>query len=233
LKGVIPDIILPSTFDYLESEEGTEENAMKWDEIKTTEYDKLNRVQPYLPELARRSARRVAASRDFAYVTEDIALVKKVMADKSASLNELQRLKENADNENRKKIRDAELKGRKPQEAKIFDLTLKNGEVEMKEEKPADTNAVAETELKPDDSKTAPLVSTNTIDVVTTNRVAAANVNADADAEADADKPKPAAPAVLSPEERAPLEEAEHILLDYISLLRANSALTADSPKTP
>jgi carboxyl-terminal processing protease len=124
LKGVVPDIILPSTYDYMETEESSEEYALKWDEIKPTEFDKLNRVQPYLPQLEKRSTARVAKSKDFAYVTEDIGLVKKAMADKSVSLNEKQRLKESGENEERKRVRDAELKSRKPSTEKIYDLTL-------------------------------------------------------------------------------------------------------------
>src|SRR5579883_1957772 len=81
LKGVVPDIVLPSSYDYMETEEAREENAMPWDTIASTKYDKLNMVQPYVAELEKRSAKRVAASQDFAYVREDIDLVKKTMSD--------------------------------------------------------------------------------------------------------------------------------------------------------
>jgi hypothetical protein len=100
-------------------------------------------VQPYLSELQKRSAARVAKSKDFAYVTEDIGLVKKAMSDKTVSLNERQRLQETAETEVRRKVREAELKARKPAEEKVFDLTLKNNEVVMKEEAKPGTNDLA------------------------------------------------------------------------------------------
>ncbi len=212
LKGVIPDIILPSSYDYMETEEGSEEYAMKWDEIKPTEYDKLNRVLPYLPELEKRSAARVAKSRDFAYVREDIDLVKKAMTEKSASLNEHQRLKEGAEAEARKKTRDAEMKARKPSDEKVYDLTLKAGEVVMVEEKKSDTNTVAVNDAQPS-LKLTPPSDTNTTDTAS----AAA---------------KPAPPELPNPEEKAPLDEAERILMDYISLMQTSQPLTAQQPQT-
>ena len=77
LKGVVPDIALPSSYEFMETEEGAEDYAMKWDEIGSAKFDKLDRVQPYLAELQKRSAKRVAVSKDFAYVNEDIVLDEK------------------------------------------------------------------------------------------------------------------------------------------------------------
>jgi carboxyl-terminal processing protease len=215
LKGVVPDIILPSTYDYMETEEASEENALKWDEIRTTDYEKLNRVGPYLPELEKRSAARVAKSRDFAYVNEDIDIVKKAMADKTVSLNEKQRLQESAEAETRRKAREAELKARKLPEEKVFDLTLKNGEVVMKEEPKPGTNDL-----------TVESLGTNSPQVTVTN--AASGTNGLAVGEDAAVKP---APSEIPPEEKAPLEEAEHILDDYISLMHSGGTLTADQQR--
>src|SRR5258706_8554252 len=94
LKGVTPDIALPSIDDYLEIGEDSLENALPWDTIESAAYEKLNRVQPYLEELEKRSAGRVAAAKDFDYVREDIETVRKTLADKTASLNETEQLKE-------------------------------------------------------------------------------------------------------------------------------------------
>ncbi|MDB6021941.1 MAG: Carboxyl-terminal protease, partial [Pedosphaera sp.] len=225
LKGVVPDVVLPFTYDYMESEEAREENAMKWDEIKSADYEKLNRVQPYLPEIEKRSASRVAASKDFGYVREDIELVKKAMADKSVSLNERQRLKESAEAEARKKVRDAELKSRKPSDVKIYDLTLKNGEVVMAEEKKATNPPLASMEIKSGLTNETPAFNQ------TTNGDKPSDVSDATDTVAVQPAAEPEDP---SPEEKAPLEESERILMDYIALLRAHPSLAADhQPVSP
>jgi carboxyl-terminal processing protease len=248
LKGVVSDIPLPSTYDYMETEEGSEEYALKWDTIDPTEYQKLNRVQPYLAELAKRSAARVAKSKDFAYVTEDIGLVKKAMADKTVSLNEKQRLKESAENEARRKTRDAELKARKPSGEKVYDLTLKAGEVVMVEE----TNSTASlTAVKMGDGTTTYASSdktnldTNALNASLSNTVASVvgrtNVAAPQSPSTNDQSGtspavvvlKPTPPETPSPEEKAPLDEAEQILSDYINLLHSNPPLAAQPPTAP
>jgi carboxyl-terminal processing protease len=225
LKGVESDIVLPSTYDFMDMlGETSLDNALPWDTNTPAEFDKLNCVQPFLPELKARSALRVATNRDFAYVREDIEQVKKLMGDKTISLNEQRRLKEADENEARQKARDAELKSRKWPNQKIYDITL--AQVEM-------------------DGLPAPLIITN--GMVLTNSAllsatnsskvtAAADTNAVASAgDDDLDAPvKPAAngdPADLPTEERASLLEAERILVDYIALWNADTALT-DKPST-
>jgi hypothetical protein len=51
-------------------------------------------VQPYLDELLRRSSGRIATNQDFIYIRQDIDEFQKMQADKTASLNERERLKE-------------------------------------------------------------------------------------------------------------------------------------------
>ena len=118
-------MVLPSTYDYMDVlGETALENAMARDTTNSAVFEKLNLVQPFLSELNKRSAARVAADKDFAYVREDIERVKKVMGDKNISLNEASRLKEAEENEARQKARDQELKARKWPDEKIYDLTL-------------------------------------------------------------------------------------------------------------
>ena len=108
LKGVEPDVVMPSTYDYMDLlGETALDNALPWDTIGSASFDKLNRVQPFVAELKKRSAARVATDKDFAYVREDIEQVKKVMGDKSISLDEADRLKEMEENEARQKARRA------------------------------------------------------------------------------------------------------------------------------
>jgi carboxyl-terminal processing protease len=224
LKGVIPDIVLPSVNDYLEVGEATLENPLPWDTINSAHYEKVNRVQPYLSELAKRSTSRVASEKDFAYVKEDIEQVKKIMAEKSASLNEAQRLKEKEESDMRQKARDRERKARKPVDEKSFDVTLTNGTAVMVASKgsqaaklaagtaPAQvnaTNGLAQAESTSEKSQDSATALANGI----------ATGEGDADDLADPDK---------APTVDAHLNEAEHILVDYIGLMKKEPALTSN-----
>lgn len=155
LKGVTPDIILPSINNHAEVGEASLDNALPWDTIPSAKYENLNRVQPLLPELQKRSAKRIESDQDFAYLKEDIEQFKKSMADRTVSLNEEQRLKEKQEAEAKKKIRIAELKARPEENEKIYELTLalaqKDGLPEplskdAKENKDADPSDPAEKE---------------------------------------------------------------------------------------
>ncbi len=224
LKGVESDIALPSTYDYMDMlGETSLDNALPWDTIAAAQYDKLNCVQPFLPDLKARSTLRVGTNRDFTYVREDIDQVKKLMGDKTISLNERVRLKEADQNEARQKARDAELKSRKWPDEKIYDISLAQAE---------------------QDGLPTPLIITNGMVLTNSALLAAVNGSGPGPATAGVDtnavasagdgtpdptgKPGiPTSPADLSTEDRASLLEAERILVDYISLWNADTALTA------
>lgn len=125
LKGVTPDVILPSIYNYAEIGEASLENPLPWDVIRPAEYEKLNLVQPLLPELRRRSLARIDKDQDFIYLQEDIAQYRKQLADKTVSLNEEQRLKEKQEIEARQKAREAELKSRPDSGETVYEITLK------------------------------------------------------------------------------------------------------------
>jgi carboxyl-terminal processing protease len=222
LKGVESDVTLPSTYDYMDMlGETSLDNALPWDTIAAAEYDKLNCVRPFLPELKARSALRVATDRDFDYVREDIEQVKKLMGDKTISLNEQERLKETDENEARQKARDKELKSRKWPDEKIYDISLAQAEQDGLPLPLIITNG---------------MVLTNSAPLATLNSSGAAAPAADTNATASAGgtdpdlDAKPTAmsdPADLPTEDRASLLEAERILVDYISLWNGDAALTA------
>ena len=125
LKGVVPDIILPSINNYAEVGESRQENPLEWDTIQTAKYEPVNRVQPFLNELRQRSEKRLATDKDFTYVREDIELFKKAQADKSVSLNEARRLQEKKEMEAKRDARDKERRARHEAEPKTYELTLK------------------------------------------------------------------------------------------------------------
>jgi carboxyl-terminal processing protease len=139
LKGVVPDLVLPSINNYAEIGESSLENPLPWDEVSSAKFEKLHRVEPYLTELKKRSTKRIETDKDFSYIREDIERFKKTLADKTVSLNEQARLKEmdelKAANEARKK----ERQSRKDSAQTTYEVTLRNAD------KPGLTLAVAKT----------------------------------------------------------------------------------------
>ncbi len=129
LKGVTPDIVLPSANNYAEVGEASLDNPLPWDTIRSANYDKLNLIQPLLPELQKRSLARLDKDQDFIYLREDIEQYRKLLADKSVSLNEAQRQKEKLESEGKLKIRQAELKSRAESGEKVYEITLKQAEL--------------------------------------------------------------------------------------------------------
>lgn len=213
LKGVLPDIVLPSVLNYSEDiGEAALEYPLEWDTIRSARYEKLELVTPYLAELLKRSTARVSTNQDYIYINEDIAQFRKVQADKTITLNEAQRLKEKEEGEARQKARDKERLARLETPKVIYELALKHVDEPGLPAPVAKTNSL--TRLNPGKGG-AVLVGTN---------AAAASVKSlepiTKTVEDDEDEEK--APAV-----DASLEETEHILLDYITLLTRKSLLSA------
>jgi carboxyl-terminal processing protease len=154
LKGVVPDLILPSRNNYAEVGEASLENPLSWDTIESAKYEKLNRIQPILQEVRKRSEARVAADRDFSYLQEDIVLFKKLMADKSVSLNEEARLNEKKENEQRAEARKKERQARHETEDKIYEITLKQAELPGLPPPASRTNDVAKSQTNADANQT-------------------------------------------------------------------------------
>jgi carboxyl-terminal processing protease len=202
LKGVVPDIVLPSVNNHLEVGEGSLENPLPWDTIAAAQYTKLNRIEPLLPELRKRSETRVAIDRDFAYIREDIERYKKMIADKSVSLNEVQRLKEKQEIEDRNKARKKELAARPEPAWKTYEITLKQ---------------VDEPGLPP------PLSKTNqTARVEGTNDLTIAKTDAEEAEEGDEDK----TPVDVT------LEETKRILIDLVYLSMQQNSLVGPTRTT-
>ena len=101
------DLVLPDVLNYsTQFGESSLDNPLPWDTIPSANYSKLNLVQPYLDELLRRSNGRIATNQEFIYTRQDIAEFQKLQADKTASLNEHERLKERQEADARQKARD-------------------------------------------------------------------------------------------------------------------------------
>ncbi|HVM50909.1 MAG TPA: carboxy terminal-processing peptidase [Candidatus Acidoferrum sp.] len=211
LRGVVPDIILPSLANESKDVgESALENPLAWDEIPSAKYDHLNRVDPYLAELRRRSAERVASDKEYSYVREDVQRFIKQQADKTVSLNEQARLKESEDQQARNKARDNERRARPEPSEKVYELTLKLAdEPGLPAPVPWTNTAVAAASPHPATSAGA-----------STNSVAAAGTPIPAEDPEDAAEPP-------APAFDAPLLEAEHILVDYIGLTSKETVATA------
>jgi carboxyl-terminal processing protease len=203
LKGVMPDIVLPSRLNHSEDiGESALENPLPWDVIRGAQYDKLDLVQPYVAELMKRSNDRISTNQDFVYIREDIEEYRKAQADKTVSLNEKQRLKEKEEADARQKARDKELRARKDAEEKVYEITLKQVHLPGLPPPVAKTNQVATAQSE--DLDTAP--------------------DGDTSNGANPDEAK----LLTFDWNAAYLQEAERILVDYLQLLPKNSPLIAN-----
>ncbi len=126
LKGVTPDLVLPSVNNYADIGERELQNPLEWDKLKPSQFDKLDRVQPYLASLKEKSDIRVQSSKDFDYIREDIERYKKLKADRTVSLNEEVRRTELEENQARMDARKKEVQSRKEPERTVYHLTLKD-----------------------------------------------------------------------------------------------------------
>jgi carboxyl-terminal processing protease len=214
-KGVVPDIVLPSVFnDSKEFGESSLENPLEWDTIESAQFDRLNLVAPYLPDLLRRSSGRVASEREFDYVREDIEKYKKIQADKTVSLNENERLKEKAEIDARQKARDKERLARKEPLDKVYELSLKQCDLPGLPEPVQKTNSTrAKLALSPDAQDRGAGASND-------SAPASADLASGVSADSDGDEEKPSPP-------DATLAEAEHILVDYLAVLPKGDILAA------
>lgn len=113
LKGVEPDIVLPSLLDAYEFSEKHLDHAMPHDNIRRAPgFNELARGNLFLPFIMEKSLERVDASQDFDYIEEDAQRITKRRAENVISLNRETRKQELADNEKRREARNEERRKR-------------------------------------------------------------------------------------------------------------------------
>jgi carboxyl-terminal processing protease len=130
--GVVPDVVLTSLTDALEMGEAFLDHSLDHDMIrKAPDFAPLKRDQLFVPRLKELSTARVSASKDFAYVIEDVTKTKARIRDNKVSLNLAERKKELDEIELQQRERNEERKARfaaveKEDKAKLsfFKLTL-------------------------------------------------------------------------------------------------------------
>jgi carboxyl-terminal processing protease len=126
LRGVASDIVLPSPSDLSDVNESALKNPLPWDAVPAAPHEQMNRVQPYLSNLRERSLERIKAQKDFAYLADDVARLKKNVAEKSVSLNEAERRQELAQSKARKAKREQEEQAHPSSQPTTYEITLRN-----------------------------------------------------------------------------------------------------------
>jgi carboxyl-terminal processing protease len=250
-KGVASDIVLPDILDHsLYAGETALDNPLPWDTIQPVAFDKLDRVQPYLAELRKASAARVATNQDFQYVQRGITEYEANQADKTSTLNEQKAVALRRQLAGEQQAEDMELNNRPVSAARVYDITLeKSGDPGLP--KPASyftTNDVTANDTRPSpifyfktsDNLMVPLpdrpatVSVDGTNVVaswtnlsdikwTMNPVLSNSVDTAANT---LSVTNPVTLKRVSPD--AALEETKNILEDYISLLSKNAIQVAN-----
>ncbi|MBS1214209.1 MAG: tail-specific protease, partial [Proteobacteria bacterium] len=94
LRGVTPDITLPSASDSEHFGESSFGNGVPWMRIKPVTYQAAAELQGVLPTLRQRHDRRVAKDKDYQDLLGDIAEFEKRSKTKTISLNETERRRE-------------------------------------------------------------------------------------------------------------------------------------------
>jgi carboxyl-terminal processing protease len=107
LKGVTPDIILPSYSDEMETGEGSLPNALEHDAIKKMKFNPFEKVPP-VEKLRALSTTRVASEKEFQYIKDDNVRFKKTTEKNEISLNLKKRLAENDKEKKRRTSRNTE-----------------------------------------------------------------------------------------------------------------------------
>jgi carboxyl-terminal processing protease len=86
-KGIIPDIVLPDRFDYLEIGEKYLDYPLKWDSIKAASYQKWHKGSANLSSLYTASQARISSNQYFKLNSEYIETLKSRREDTLQSLN--------------------------------------------------------------------------------------------------------------------------------------------------
>jgi carboxyl-terminal processing protease len=211
LRGVTPDIVLPSIFnESKEIGEASLDNPLAWDTVPPAKYEPYNMVTNYLSELRGASQKRLNNDKDYAYIREDIEIYNKRQADKTLSLNEKQRIKENEEDDARQKARKKERHSRPEPVEKVYELSLRQAAQPGLPAPVQRTNIVAST--------TTNLNGTGSVQISNSASTVTANSLPPINSEDDEDE----SPTAVDPA----LNEAEHILMDYVRLLKDHTLAT-------
>lgn len=123
-RGVLPDVHIPFYGDMSEQTESSQKSALPYDEVEPAPFERSTVLQSRLSALAKASTARVATSREFQWIKEDMARWEKQKKDKSLSLNEKTRVDERKTEEERQASRKKERAARKDKPFVSEEITL-------------------------------------------------------------------------------------------------------------
>jgi carboxyl-terminal processing protease len=94
LRGVEPDIALPSMIDAERFGESSFDNALPWSRVPAAEYAPVGVLKPFFPALRELHEARVKGDKKFLNLEKDIAESSRIRDKGAVSLNEVQRRRE-------------------------------------------------------------------------------------------------------------------------------------------
>lgn len=207
LRGVTPDLKLPTMTDADSFGESSYDNALPWTQITPAPFIPAGDLKEIIPVLDKKHTARIAKDKDFQYLAEDIALVNKQRKENSISLNETVRRKEREQQEARAKLREARLLAAPGADDPIL----------LPDPKDALNKAIS---AKPASGKTAPVPKVAGVKGALRSDDGLQGAERSLAAELEAEKQAKAAKDVL-------LNEAVHILADEVALLKTDTRMAA------
>jgi carboxyl-terminal processing protease len=207
LRGVTPDIKLPSLADAENFGESSYDNALPYTVIKPAVYIPAGEVKEIIPLLDKKHDLRVAKDKDFQFLVDDVNYVKKQRKDNQISLNEKARRKERDEQEARAKQRDSRLAAAPTADDPIL----------VPDPKEAAKNAIA---AKPAGAKQTKQAAAAAVKGVSRTDDGLQGDERSLASELEAEKAAKNAKDVL-------LNEAVHILADEVALLKTDTRLAS------
>lgn len=127
LKGVEPDVVLPTLYDALKIGEESLPNALPWSQIRSAYFRPWpESVKPFIPELKKDSKQRIATDPAFKTFLARRARIRSQIDDPEVSLNETNRVREIVAEKDLENLQDKELDSEKPdKDDPILDETMK------------------------------------------------------------------------------------------------------------
>lgn len=94
LRGVVPDVSLPSMNDIKYFGESSYDNALPWSSIKPADFNIVNDFKPLIPKLIANHENRINRSQEFQFLQQDIDELNNQRKKTSITLNEVERRRE-------------------------------------------------------------------------------------------------------------------------------------------
>lgn len=134
LKGVEPDLVLPSIRDVLDIGESSTQNPLPYDTIPARKYNLLSQNPLPVQELATRLQTRLDVNPEYLYIVDESKKLKERIDRNSVVINLAKRQEETAENKARREKQEAERSARAKEIAaklgddtfKVYHLTLDN-----------------------------------------------------------------------------------------------------------